>query len=219
MKQDTILNAVLIAVGTSAVVLSTAVLARSFRGPVEGPAPVTRDVSDWRRIASVGHRMGSPDAKVQIVEFSDFQCPYCKRSASDLRELRAKYANSVSVIFRHYPLEQIHPHARDAALASECAARQARFEAFHDALFQRQDSLGLRSWTLYARTSAIPDIPAFTACLANKDGAIALLRDVADADSLGVLGTPTILVNGRLVLAVPSRRLLDSLVQDALRPY
>ena len=217
MKQDTVLNATLVLVSTSALVLTTAVLVRSLHGGSAQRQPDTREVSGWQHFASAGHRMGPAEAKVTIVEFSDFQCPYCKRSATDLRALRDKYPGQVAVIYRHYPIEQIHPQARDAALASECAAYQGRFEGFHDAVFQSQDALGKRLWTLLARDAEVPDTGAFAKCLRRKEGDANVQRDIAEGDSLGVLGTPTILINGRRIMTAPSLRLMDSLVQIVLR--
>lgn len=215
MKEDAVLNATLGLVSVLAVCLTGVVVARALRSGKPVSAPATAEVRDWRRFAEAGNRLGPSDASVTIVEFSDFQCPYCRVAFAALRDLRMKYPGQVAVIYRHYPLAQ-HPFARDAALAAECAASQGRFESFHDLAFAAQDSLGHRQWSSFARAAGVPNTAIFAECMRQRafDGIID--RDVRAGDSLGVRGTPTILVNQRRILRTATLPLLDSLVHAAL---
>ena len=153
--------------------------------------------------------MGSPAAPVTIIEFSDFQCPYCAEAARVLQSVRTKHGDRVTLIYRHYPLQRIHPHAWTAALASECAAEQSRFEAFHDRLFEDQASIGERSWISFAIAAAVPDTLRFLSCVEHKRPKNRLEEDIAAAEGIGVRGTPTILVNGVLLRGTPTLEELE----------
>ena len=125
-----------------ALVLTGILVRREFFPGITATAP--REVEHWSQLASAGHTMGPANAPVRILEFSDFQCPYCARLQPTLQAIRAKYPDRVAVVYRHFPLAD-HPHAMQAALASECAAAQGRFERFHDILFAAPDSISLIS--------------------------------------------------------------------------
>jgi protein-disulfide isomerase len=172
-----------------------------------------RVVKNWRDLARVGQRMGAPDAKVTIVEFSDFECPFCARLEQRLHALLARDPSAFTVVYRHYPLAQ-HTHARDAALAAECAGAQGRFAAFHDALFANQDSIGTASWGWFARSAGGVDSTALRRCMAGPDVARRLAEDKRAGDRLGVAGTPTFLVNGRLFSGAPSEEELSRMIRD-----
>ncbi len=178
-------------------------------------APVeTRTVPGWRTYAE-GERVGPADAKVTIVEFSDFECPFCRETASRIRAIRERYPHDVALVYRHYPLSY-HPHATAAARASICASRQGRFESYHDALFARQDSLGLIAWSRLAADAGVPDVPAFEACMAEAGPSAEIERDLQAGTRLGVRGTPALLVNDRLLYGAPPG-VLEDLVERALR--
>lgn len=198
--------------------LLTAVLVHRefFDRPTE-PSRRPVAVANWDEIMGAGNRIGGVDAPVTIVEFSDFQCPYCAQFALDvLRPARRGRPGDVALIYRHWPLS-IHSHAFDAAIASECAAAQGRFEPFHDALFAGQDSIGLLPFEHFAADAGVPDIAAFKACRA--DGAIArrVERDRDLARAIGARGTPTFVVNGYLMRAPLDSARLDSIIRAARR--
>lgn len=169
----------------------------------------------WREFASGGHRMGPQDAAVTIVEFADFQCPYCRRAAKDLRELRQRYPKDIALIFRHYPLSG-HAQATPAAQAAECAGRQGRFEQFHDMLYAEPDSLGHKTWVRFALESGIADSAKFSRCLADDSVQATIAMDRAAGDRLGVEGTPTFLVNDRRIDGYISPRAFERQVQHAI---
>jgi protein-disulfide isomerase len=163
--------------------------------PAAAAVPVTR-VKNWQPLSQVGNRMGPQAPRLTIVEFSDFQCPFCGQAAEALKGVRERYPQ-VTVVYRHLPLEA-HPHAFAAAIASECAAEQGRFEAFHDHLFANQDSIGVTPWDEVARRTGVADVQRFAACLEEDGPRNRVNRDRAAAIRLGATGTPTFITNGKM---------------------
>lgn len=185
-----------------ALVVSAAVARREFfPSPAVAAQPDTepRPVENRAEIAAAGQRMGPVGAPVQIVEFSDFQCPFCATFSATLRTLRAKYPDRVAVLYRHAPLDAIHPHARRAALASECAAEQGRFEPYHDRLFAQQDSIGVKPWARFAAEAGVPDTAAFSRCVRDERLMPNVARDADLAKKTGINVTPSIVIDGTLI--------------------
>ncbi len=179
------------------------------------PSAQPRTISDWRPLAQSGIVMGeASDPPVRIVEFSDFQCPFCGRVQAALREIRQRYPEDVSVVFRHLPLESIHPHAFAAAEASACADEQGRFEPYHDALFAAQDSIGRVPWERFAAAAGVPDVRTFSACIDERRHAGAVRADIAAAERIGARMTPTLVINDRML---PGAITLDELEREVER--
>jgi len=173
--------------------------------PHQIPVAGDRSVSSADLFVSDAPAIGSRQARVALVEFSDFYCPYCARFATDvLPELRRRYVDTgrVLLIFRHFPLEEIHPDARRAGAIAACAGAQNRFWEMHDALFG-----GLRgregAGFVAATESLGINLQTFEICV-KKQADNDVSRDLAIGNSMGVTGTPTFLVGpisaeGRLV--------------------
>lgn len=173
-------------------------------------------VDDWESYATGIKRIGPDSAPVTIVALSDFQCPFCAQAAQVLTKVLRQHPNDVSIVFRSFPIEQLHPHARAAALAAECAASQDRFGAFHDITFQLQDSIGILSWRTLATRAGVSDVTRFDACLTGPDVNERLADDIAAAKRLAVAGTPTILVNGLRLEGVPAEERLQVIIVEEL---
>jgi protein-disulfide isomerase len=158
---------------------------------------------------------GPADAPVMIVEFADFECPFCAKSESTLRALDAKYEGRVRWVFRQMPLP-MHPKAPKAAEAALCADDQGKFWEFHDRLFDTQ-KLDAKDLLQHARDTHLA-MDAFTQCLESGKHASTVDRDKRDGEALGVGGTPTFFVNGRQIVgAVPPDefgRLIDEELQQ-----
>ena len=162
------------------------------------------------------HREGDPQAKVAIVEFSDFQCPFCVHAFRDLRDLmRAR--GDVSLVFRHFPLDAacnthvkrtLHPDACLAACAAECAGRQGNFWQYHDVLFENNEHLERESLLRYAREMNL-DLDAFRVCLDDPATLARISEDVDAASRVGVTSTPTIFFNGRTIEGALDRGYYD----------
>ncbi|MFH1020321.1 MAG: thioredoxin domain-containing protein [Pseudomonadota bacterium] len=156
--------------------------------------------------------LGPENAPVVIVAFSDFECPYCGTVGTLFDEVLAKHPKEVKVVFKHFPLA-MHKLAQSAALASMAAHRQGKFWAYHDLLFENQKSLSEAKYTELAKKLGL-DLDKF-----NKDykavvNQQALQRDMAEAQIIGVRGTPTIFVNGRRLKERNSKELQQMITQE-----
>lgn len=142
---------------------------------------------------------GSKTAKVQIVEFSDFQCPFCSRAAATVTQLKKEYGNKVQLAFKQYPLP-MHAQAKPAAEASLCVNDQGsdKFWKYHDKLFANTDKLDMDSLKKYAKEVGAKE-DQFNQCMESKKFGAAVDSDIEYGNKLGVRSTPTFFINGRLV--------------------
>ena len=148
--------------------------------------------------------IGPEDAPVTIVEFSDYQCPFCGRHFQQtLPQLLREYEGKVKYVLINYPIASLHPFAQKAGEAAECAFDQGKFWEYHDALFTNQQSLGVDSLKRYASDLGL-NAATFNTCLDSGAKTAQVLKDFQDGQSYGVTGTPTFFINGqRLVGARP----------------
>jgi protein-disulfide isomerase len=141
--------------------------------------------------------LGPADAPITIVEFSDFECPFCTRFARETAPaLRRQYGDRIRWIFVNYPLQSIHPHAYEAALAGECAAEQERFWPYYDALFSGRYELSRSGYAAAAEQAGLEE-GRFDACYKNADPAEEVALDIKEGEKFYILGTPTFYVNGK----------------------
>jgi len=160
--------------------------------------------------------IGPSDAPITIVEFSDFQCPYCKKSVSDLKDLLRIYGQRIRLVYRDYPGPN-HPYAMQAAEAAECASEQGRFWEYHDLLFDRQTTE--RGWDFLqlAKDLGLRE-EIFTECIRSPRARTEVVNDLQDGMALGITSTPTFFVNGRpLIGAHPVadfQTLIDQLLNE-----
>jgi protein-disulfide isomerase len=140
---------------------------------------------------------GPADAKVVVVEFSDFQCPYCRGAAQTVNAIQLRFARQVRFVFRQFPLP-FHAEAHLAAEAALAANAQGKFWPFHDALFANQKALGRRDLEAYASAIGL-DLDAFRRSLDEHRYAPVIAEDIAIGSQVHVSGTPTLFINGRRV--------------------
>jgi protein-disulfide isomerase len=146
-------------------------------------------------IATQGYpSLGPENAPVTIVEFADFQCPFCAQSAPTLNQVLARYSGKVRVVFRNFPLTS-HTYAQKAHEAAECANEQGTFWPYHDLLFANQDALGVEDLKRYAANLGL-DTGRFNQCLDTDKYAEKVKQDVEDGVKYNVWGTPTFFING-----------------------
>ncbi len=158
---------------------------------------------------------GGAAAPVTIVEFSDFQCPYCKRVVPALDQAVEKYGDKVRLVFRQFPLNSIHPEAQKAAEASLCAADQGKFWPLHDAMFQDQSKLAVADLESTAERLGL-DTTEFARCVEEGDHADAVLADLRAGAAIGVSGTPALFINGRPMSGAVGFEALAEVIDDEL---
>jgi protein-disulfide isomerase len=167
-------------------------------------------------VAASGLVRGPANAPVSIVEFSDFQCPFCGRLEPVLVRVLAKYPTQVRLVYRNYPLPELHPQAEKAAEAALCAREQGKFWEMHDLLFAEQQSLGGDDLKDKARRLGL-DREKFAQCLDSGQMHSAVEVDVKDGDALGIQGTPANFINGRFLSGAVEEAELSSIIDDELR--
>ena len=146
-------------------------------------------------IRPLDHVHGSEDAPYTLVEYGDYECPNCGRLYSILRDLQKDVASRLMVVFRHYPLSGIHPHAQQAAEAAEAAGAQGKFWEMHTLLFERQEALGTKDLIRYAEEITL-DVERFRAELKNGTHGERVRADFRAGVQNGVYGTPGLFLNG-----------------------
>jgi len=139
--------------------------------------------------------LGPENAKVTLVEFSDFQCPYCKGFFPVLKQIEEKYKDNVRIVYRQYPIASLHPYAPKAAEASLCAHEQGKFWELHDAMFQEQDKLTIKDLKAKATRLGL-DQKKFDSCLDTGKFSERVQEDTREGQRSGVTGTPALYING-----------------------
>ena len=159
---------------------------------------------------------GDLNAAVTIVEFADYQCPYCKQAEATMDALLKKYPGQVNLAFRDFPLTSIHAYAEKASEASRCARRQGKFWQFHDALFANQTKLDEPSLNSLAQTMAL-DVNSFQSCLSSGEYKTQISRDQDEGRKAGVSSTPGFFVNGIFLSGAQPESAFEKVIEDQLR--
>ncbi len=188
MLNSKLLTAVLVAV----VVIASFWLGTVWQG--QG-APATKTAGTSK--AGADPAFGPDNAKVKIVEYSDFQCPYCSRVVPTLKQIKETYGDKVQITFKNFPLS-FHQYAQKAAEAAECANAQGKFWEMHDMMFSKQNALRIDDLKSYAKQLGL-DQAKFDSCLDNGEMKAEVERDFQDGVSSGVQGTPAFFINGEFV--------------------
>ena len=164
--------------------------------PSQPEAPAAADVTP---IQDSEYIAGNKDAKVQIIESSDFECPYCSRHSATVEKLRDEYGDKIALVFRHFPLS-FHPNAPKAAMAAECAGEKGKFWEMHDKIFEASANkeMSVEKWKSLATEFGL-DATQFNECLDNDKYAQKITNDMASGTSAGVQGTPATFINGELI--------------------
>jgi protein-disulfide isomerase len=170
--------------------------------------------------------LGSPDAKVLIIEFGDYQCPSCRMFWKDVEpRLKKEYIDTgkVKLVFRDFPIVQIHPEALLASMAVDCAGEQNKYWQYHDKVFREQYNKGddlvrfkaadLKKW---AKDSGL-DQAKFDQCLDSEKYKNEVLKDKADGDAVSVQGTPTFFINGHVIGGAQPYPAFKTLIDDLLK--
>jgi protein-disulfide isomerase len=166
-------------------------------------------------VAAVGPAKGPESAPVTIVEFSDFQCPFCSRLIPTLDQVKAKYGDKVRVVFRQFPLG-MHAQAQKAAEASLCANDQGKFWELHDAMFKNQQQLAVENLKAKAAELGL-NAETFNTCLDSGKYQAKVAEDMQAGTAAGVSGTPALFINGRFINGAVPLEQITEVIDDELR--
>ena len=162
------------------------------------------------------HVVGPAHAPVMVVEYGDFECPNCKQAAPAVKILMARFAGRVRFVYRHFPLEGVHPHALQAALAAEAAGAQGKFWPMHDRLFDSQSHFKLPQLRGYAERLEL-DMARYDADMAEQVYLQRVREHIESGEKSGVRGTPTFFVDGAIQDVSFGLQHLFERVEEALR--
>jgi protein-disulfide isomerase len=209
-----ILGGLLIAV----IAFSAGYVARGVSSPpAANPAVVGQGSSRVEVSVDDDPSLGAQDAPVTIIEFSDYQCPYCRVwHAQVFGELIATYGSKVRFVYRDFPLDQIHPEARPSAIAATCAGEQGKYWEYHNLLFTSDLGLSDDSRTTYAQRLGL-DLERFASCVARGATNDEVDADQRDGLAVGVQGTPTFFINGRPLVGAQPLEAFASIIDDELK--
>lgn len=175
--------------------------APSGAGPGDSaPVPPQPPSGPVKPVDDSDHVLGPKDAKVTVIEYSDFECPFCQRFYPTVKEIIKSYPKDVRFVYRHFPLTSIHPNAQKAAEATECAAKLGGNDAFwklHDKIFDRSPNIAPDVLVTLAKENGLKEAD-FKKCLDSGEMAAKVNQQMQDGSSAGVQGTPATFVNGKL---------------------
>jgi protein-disulfide isomerase len=186
--------------------------------PRETVAPATQKNIDMKSLIDDDPWAGNKNAKVIVVEFSDFQCPFCQKAAPTVKQIIESYGDNILFVYRDFPIHSIHPQAQKAAEASQCAFEQDRFWDYHDKLFEKQSewaTSGVPKFKDYAAELGL-DTTKFNDCLDSGKYANEVGADLSVGQQLGVTGTPTFFVNGEKVVGAQPYSVFEGIIDNAL---
>ena len=181
---------------------------------ISGSQP-PKEVSNSDLVKNNSQVLGSEDAKVTIVEFSDFQCPACGAAHPVVKQVIKEYGDKIFFVYRHFPLLATHQYALKAAEAAEAAGEQGKFWEYHDILFANQDNLKTEDLKNYAKQIGL-DVKKFNEALDSGKHKDKVLSDLDDGEKFGVTSTPTFFINGQMHRGVLNLDQFKSEIDKAL---
>jgi protein-disulfide isomerase len=157
---------------------------------------------------------GAASAPIEIIEFSDFQCPFCLRADPTVRQVLSTYGDRIRFVYRHYPLPN-HPMARPAAEAAACAGEQGKFWPYHDLLFANPSKLGDADLKQHAATLGL-NAAQFNSCVDTHKPKAQIDTDVKEGEEAGVNGTPAFFINGRMISGAQPFEVFKKIIDEEL---
>lgn len=187
-----------------------------YGNEVSGKGGINFGAKKYNVATSDDPSLGNPAAKLVIVEFGDFECPFCRRAFPIMRSLAQKYKDEVSFIYRDFPLGDVHPLAQLAAQGGYCADKQGKFWAYHDNLFLNQDSLS-RDYLLTAASQVGLNLGQFSVCLESEEAKKEVRDDFSAGLAAGVQGTPTWFINGERAAGVIPEEVFGKIIEELIK--
>ncbi|RMD58813.1 DsbA family protein [Candidatus Parcubacteria bacterium] len=178
------------------------------------PTPLKENIKV--SITAQDHIRGPQNAPITLVEYSDIQCPFCKRFHNTLKELLKRYPNKIRWVYRHFPLDSLHPYARKAAQASECAGEQGKFWEYLDYLFDNQSSINEEFLSQAAKQIGL-NTDKFIACLQGGKYIQKVTSDQLEGQKSGVRGTPGSVINGKFYRGALPVNQLSLIIEQELK--
>lgn len=207
-----LLSAILV---VCALVITAMVVRQQLFSIPQKPELDIKKIKNWQKFDFKGPKSGAENAPIRIVEFYDYQCPYCKKVQPALQKLLEEYPKQISLTHHHLPLP-IHKEAIPAAIAAECARNQGMFKPMHKLIFNHQKQLAQLSYDSLAKEAGIDDIETFKACLNKQQIKDRVIKSLEQSEELGIDATPSFLIDGQLVSgALPYDR-LEELVKNTM---
>jgi len=185
--------------------------------PAPTPTPTPSPIINMEELAQEDKIEGDPNAPITIVEFSDFECPFCSRFYSQtLIQLRTEYIDTgkVKLIYRDFPLS-FHPEAQPAAEAAECANEQGKFKEYHDMIFENQSQIGDATYKRWAAELGL-DTEQFNSCVDEGKYRAEVQADFAAGQAAGVSGTPTFFINGQKIVGAQPFSVFQQIIDAEL---
>lgn len=200
-----------------AVLVTATLVHREFFSDKAAAGLISRHVSDWKPLTiDRPPVMGVASAPVQIILFSDYQCPFCKDLEPKLQTVVSRYPGKVAVLRYEFPLTKVHPEAYNAAIAAKCAAQQEIHQTFQAKLFENSPNLSKLDWASLAGSAGVRDTNRFLVCIQQKQTAHLVDLDIATGARLGINSVPVFLINGDVVVGTQDQRDLEKLVSATL---
>jgi protein-disulfide isomerase len=167
------------------------------------------------KVAAIGASLGPANAPVTIVEFSDFECPYCARVVPTIKKIATAYPDQVRIVYRHLPLS-FHAQAKLASQASICADQQGQFWAFHDRLFEKQKEMQRENLLAHASELEL-DMATFETCIDAPETIALVDADMAAAAEIGATGTPAFYINGIMLSGAQPFENFEAVIDEELK--
>ena len=202
-----------------ALIITGLVVRREFFVTDQNTGSVIRNIpaKQWRPLLRYGHHLGSPSAPIKLVEFSDFQCPFCEQMEPSLQYILKKYSGKIEFIYYNFPLP-MHPQALPAARAAECAGKQDDFFMYHNILYKNQASFSKQPWDSLANIAGVKNLRSFNQCLKDTSSIDGFIKeDEKLGKRVGVQATPTLIINGKMIAGAIPEDLMEQMVQQALK--
>lgn len=198
---------------TAVAVVSAAIVVGRGRSATASVQALPEKVANWKDAFAIGYRIGDSQAPITIVEVADLQCPVCRGFNPVVQTVLRENPGSVALIHVAYPLSY-HEQAMAAARGAECAAARGHFADWINVVYNKQDSLGKKSWASYAADAGLQDTAAIAKCAVSNGVVQRIVQGLAYGRRIGLTGTPTIIVNGWRLPDPPTTDKLRAIVKS-----
>lgn len=207
IKTENILTGILV---ICVVIVTFLFLRKEFAGKTEISYTI---VDNWKELIPADERENGSISKAYLIEFFDYECPYCSVVDTVLDSIQSKYDAKIKIIRYHFPLN-MHPSAYKAAIAAECARDQGMFASYHKELMTNQFRLSSIDFNDIAILIGIKDLNKFQMCIDNEEPAGVISRNVQLAKRIGVNGTPTLIINDKMISGVIDADEIDKIIKN-----